>query len=278
MERAEKIVMTGIRKLLSSTRLYAEVRYFYRSARIILSKGKFLHQEFQGGEFTWELLPESQRKYDPLFQDSSEQFASIIRPFTREFTWQIGRVYNAVFMSQDVELLYSIVRHFRSKLVIEIGSGHSTSFVSQAMSRNGVGRILSIDPVPRRSLPKRVESLKMKMEDVSRNVYTSLEAGDILFIDAWHTREIANYYTQHILPLLKSGVLIHIHDVAYPYQQAYEEELVVLDYFHNHQSQFNVLTGCSFVAWKTPKLVSELLPAYRWCTSRPGTSLWAMKR
>ena len=46
----------------------------------------------------------------------------------------------------------------------------------------------------------------------------TVEDNDILFIDSSHVANIGsdvNYYLFEILPVLKSGVYIHIHDIAF---------------------------------------------------------------
>src|SRR5690606_8620162 len=52
-------------------------------------------------------------------------------------------------------------------------------------------------------------------------VFEELNAGDMLFIDSTHvakTGSDVNYILFEILPRLKSGVLIHFHDIFYPFE------------------------------------------------------------
>ncbi|QLQ06211.1 MAG: class I SAM-dependent methyltransferase [Anaerolineae bacterium] len=110
-------------------------------------------------------------------------------PYVSEFKWSVGKLYNGAFVSIDPELYYSMVRHYRPNLIIEIGSGHSTHFAADALQKNRAGRIISIDPEPRRTLPRGVEHIQARVEDVGRDIFANLHANDILFIDSSHTAE-----------------------------------------------------------------------------------------
>ena len=58
-------------------------------------------------------------------------------------------------------------------------------------------------------------------EDVDLGVFETLSAGDILFIDSTHVVKTGSdvvYEISTILPRLNPGVLIHIHDIFYPFE------------------------------------------------------------
>ena len=62
--------------------------------------------------------------------------------------------------------------------------------------------------------------IRKKAEDVYPDIFDQVEAGDILFIDSSHVLRISgDVFVEHlhILPSLKSGVLVHIHDIFLPY-------------------------------------------------------------
>ena len=66
-----------------------------------------------------------------------------------------------------------------------------------------------------------VRIIEEKLQNVDMGIYSSLQAGDILFIDSTHVSQIdsdVNLYLFDILPRLKKGVLIHIHDILYPFE------------------------------------------------------------
>jgi hypothetical protein len=56
---------------------------------------------------------------------------------------------------------------------------------------------------------------------VNLEIFKQLDRNDILFIDSTHvskTGSDVNFILFEILPLLKSGVLIHFHDISYPFE------------------------------------------------------------
>lgn len=224
-------------------------------------------------------------QHESLFESSVENFKAIVTPCVSEFAWSVGRIYNGAFVSIDPELYYSVIRHYRPSLIIEIGSGHSTHFAADALRMNRGGRIISIDPEPRRTLPQSVTQMQAKVEDVGTDIFADLQANDILFIDSSHTAEEARYHCKQILPRLRKGVIIHHHDFMFPYHIYYRDDPLVfgepdvlLDFYAANEDAFRVLVCASYVRFLDPQLVRRLIKSYRWNTRRIPGSLWARKR
>lgn len=58
------------------------------------------------------------------------------------------------------------------------------------------------------------------LQDIPLSVFGQLQAGDVLFIDTSHVsifQSDVNYLIHEIIPILNSGVYIHIHDIDYPF-------------------------------------------------------------
>lgn len=207
---------------------------------------------------------------EPLFGRSEEVFRSIVSPHTSEFKWFLGRIYNSNFETLDVEIYYSMIRTYRPKVVVEVGSGHSAFFAQEALRKNRGGRMICIDPRPQRPLPSSVANVRAKVEDVDRSLFERLEQNDILFIDSSHSTEEATFHIEEILPRLQEGVIVHHHDVPFPHAlyfrddpATFGEPHVVLDFYLEHQDTFEILTSTSYVRFKHPDLVRELIPSYR---------------
>ena len=69
-------------------------------------------------------------------------------------------------------------------------------------------------------------------QDLAVEEYTRLEAGDVLFIDTTHIVRIDGevpYLVLEVLPALKPGVLVHIHDVHFPYYVPIDPNAYVFD-------------------------------------------------
>lgn len=136
---------------------------------------------------------------------------------------------NDFFKSPDAEILYSMVRTFAPRRIVEIGSGHSTRVVRQAI---GDGRIsvkhIAIDPAPRSDISGLVDEMVLsRFEDVrASSIIAELAADDMLFIDSSHEVRVGNDVAQLFcttLPSLADGVIVHVHDVFLPFD--YPESL-----------------------------------------------------
>ena len=131
---------------------------------------------------------------------------------------------NEYYTTPDAEVLYSIVQLYRPQRIVEIGSGHSTHLFRCAIRDTQLAtRLVSIDPEPRRDISKWTdEVLRMRAEDASSlDIVERLGENDILFIDSSHSIEIGNdvvWLFLNVIPLLRDGVLIHLHDIFLPYE------------------------------------------------------------
>ncbi len=130
--------------------------------------------------------------------------------------WQQGW-----FSRLDGAAAYGIVRKHKPKMIVEVGSGHSTRFMAQAIDDGGLHcRQIAIDPAPRamiKSLPLEWRAQLLGLEHIE--LFENLEAGDIAFFDSSHILlpgTDVDMIFNRILPTLKPGVLIHIHDVLLP--------------------------------------------------------------
>lgn len=128
---------------------------------------------------------------------------------------------NGFFESVDAEVLYCIVRHYRPRKVIEVGSGYSSLLIRKALDQNPQeGSLLSIDPNPTTEISGRPDShLQVPVEKVKIEQFEALGEGDILFVDASHwvkTGGDVNFVFFEVLPALKAGVFVHFHDIFLP--------------------------------------------------------------
>lgn len=131
---------------------------------------------------------------------------------------------NPAFAAPDAQAYYSLIRHFCPKRVLEIGSGQSTRFAARAVAmnrRDGVpGEVMAIEPYESPELEALgVSVVRQRVEDVQRDVFGSLAANDVLFIDSSHVVRPGGDVTLlllEVVPRLAPGVLIHVHDVFTP--------------------------------------------------------------
>ncbi|WP_170393904.1 class I SAM-dependent methyltransferase [Ruegeria arenilitoris] len=133
------------------------------------------------------------------------------------------RLGNGYYDSPDADALYLMIRRFAPKRVIEVGCGNSTRVTRQAIIDGGLDtQITAIDPYPRADIAHVVDHFEQKrLEEVDPALFDQLEAGDVLFIDSSHVVRMSNDVAHlfcRIIPALKPGVVIHVHDVFLPFE------------------------------------------------------------
>lgn len=136
---------------------------------------------------------------------------------------------NDWYYGLDVIALYGMLRIHAPKSVIEIGSGYSTKLVMDTSETrlDGSVDVTCIEPNPARLLVgldthpyAHFQLYQTMVQDVDLSCFDALEAGDILFIDSSHVIKSGGdvpFELFRILPRLASGVIIHFHDVFYPF-------------------------------------------------------------
>lgn len=133
---------------------------------------------------------------------------------------------NGMFCQGDSEILYSMIRHYQPRKIIEIGSGYSTLMTLNAIAANkkenaGYDCALTcIEPYEISWLETLgVELNRIPVEQLELSWFEQLEENDILFIDSSHMirpqGDVLFEFLQ-ILPTLKKGVVIHVHDIFTP--------------------------------------------------------------
>jgi len=199
------------------------------------------------------------------------------------------------FAGIDGAMLYSIIRKYKPKRIIEIGSGYSTLLSILALKKNkdenisNEGNIISIEPYPKDFLKESLNSTDQliieKVENVPLAIFETLEENDILFIDSSHTVKIGGdviYEILEIVPRLKKGVLIQFHDIFLPLQypkdwvmdyHRFWTEQYLLHAFLTYNNYFEILWsgGCMHV-YKS-EMLSRYFPDYDSNKQRPG-SFW----
>jgi hypothetical protein len=127
---------------------------------------------------------------------------------------------NSFFGLADAAVCHALLRARRPSVVVEIGSGFSTRVLRGALTLNGAGRLVSVDPSPRTSIGGLVdEQLRVKAQSLPPSWYRQLPPDAVLFIDSSHvagTGSDVTFLFLEVLPALSPGVLIHVHDVFLP--------------------------------------------------------------
>jgi hypothetical protein len=198
---------------------------------------------------------------------------------------------NGQFSHLDSRTLFVMLKELRPQRMIEVGAGFSSLLTADVNRRFLDLRIdfICIEPYPRPFLEKHIDGIsrlvKERVEKVPYELFAQLERGDILFIDSSHvskTGSDVNYLYFEILPRLKPGVIVHIHDIFLPHDYPKEwvleqnrswNEQYLLRAMLMYSTRFRVLFGSRYAAYRFPDLVvSALADPNGRCLS--GGSFW----
>lgn len=190
---------------------------------------------------------------------------------------------NGTYESVDAEMLYSMVRHFKPRRMIEIGSGFSTYLAAQALQKNQAADGISceftaIEPYPNQVLAAGLPGLSRLVQDKVQTAklaeFEALGENDILFIDSSHVLKIGSdvqYEYLEILPRIKKGVIVHIHDIFLPAEyprewvfkhQRFWNEQYLLQAFLTFNDTFEVLFGGSFMHLQHADRLAKAIASY----------------
>jgi predicted O-methyltransferase YrrM len=193
------------------------------------------------------------------------------------------------FPRLDGAMAYGLTRIARPRLIIEVGSGHSTRFFARACRDEGLTtELIAIDPAPRANLAELpVTLMRQPLQQVDLALFERLGAGDMLFVDSSHLLlpgSDVDWLLNRIWPLLAAGVLVHFHDMLLP--DDYPEQWRWRGY--NEQQGVALLLGCGaaeplwashFVATRmAAALQDSFLARLPMPTEALETSLWLRKR
>ena len=188
---------------------------------------------------------------------------------------------NGAFESGDAEYWYQMIRTIKPKRIIEIGSGHSTLMAKKAIDRNatddaGSGRSehICIEPYEMPWLEEvGVSVVRKRVEELELSFFARLQENDILFIDSTHVirpqGDVLFEYLQ-VLPSLKKGVIVHIHDIFspknYPSQWLVDEvrlwnEQYLLEAFLTHNRDWQIVGALNYLRHKHYEKLKAVAPS-----------------
>ena len=200
--------------------------------------------------------------------------------------------HNGWLPGPDALALYGLVTEHNPRRYLEVGSGNSTRFVRRAVSDHGLRtRITSIDPQPRADVDALCDHvLRERLEDVEVEVFASLEPGDIVFLDGSHrvlTGSDVTVFFFEILPLLRPGVLVHIHDIWLPRDyppdwryRYYSEQYLLAAFLMADPARFEVVLPGAFIDADDSlrSLTDSLWERIGHTEKYPPTSFWLRVR
>jgi predicted O-methyltransferase YrrM len=159
----------------------------------------------------------------------------------------------------DALALYSMITTHKPKLYLEIGSGITTCFAHKAVRNAGLAtRIMSIDPEPRAKIDSICDDIiRDGLETCDLAIFDQLGPGDILFFDGSHrsfmNSDVTVFFID-ILPRLKPGVIVHIHDISLPWDYDshfknwyWNEQYLLAVYLMGNKARITPLLPTAFI-------------------------------
>jgi hypothetical protein len=233
---------------------------------------------------------------------AQHHFLSAMADANRSFNWSAGRqpgkrfwYKNGFFPYGDALALVTVIARFQPLRIMEVGSGFSSALMLDVNDRRGDPKmsLCFIEPHPGRLEELLTESdresarlIVTPVQQVPLNEFDKLAANDILFIDSSHVSKAGsdvNYLLFEVLPRLQAGVLVHFHDVFFPFEYPLAwikdgrawNELYLLRAFLQYNDAFEVVVFNSFLAHQFGDYVAAHIPL---ALVDPPSSIWLQKK
>lgn len=218
-------------------------------------------------------------------------------PFATECLWEDPDGYRPdapTFGYTSAMFAHCVTRWAQPRRIMEVGAGWSTLVFRRAAAMNSQSlRQSAVDPYPPEWLAGKAPGVKIiakPVQQIPPRAFENLQANDILFIDSSHVinpGSDVNYLYLEILPRLKPGVLVHIHDIQLPWeyprdyairQRWFWNEQYLLQALLQGSREFEILAAGHWLAREESALLESVFPLYT--AERYGAtgSFWMRRR
>jgi predicted O-methyltransferase YrrM len=222
--------------------------------------------------------------------------AITLPPFPRVTQDGYGPGYGEV----EAYVLYMILRYLKPSKCVEVGSGVSTFYMLSGLRANrdkdGVeSNLTCVEPYPNDKLRelasgRNVRLRECEVQDIEFGTFQQLAANDVLFIDTSHVSKKdsdVDFLYLEVLPRLRKGVVIHIHDMPFPMPAIPREhplfdtylfwnESALVKAFLMFNTAFKVIMCQSYLHRVKPEVLKKLVSIYQPQSHFPS-SLWLRK-
>jgi predicted O-methyltransferase YrrM len=207
---------------------------------------------------------------------------------------QVGLRYyfeNDFYSYADAIFLHCMLRELQPRRIVEVGGGFSTAAILDTIEQflGDDVRLACVEPHPERfeslALPgdeDRVDFVRHHAQDVPSTLFTELGDGDVLFVDSTHVSKLrsdVNRLVLDVLPALSTGVVVHFHDVFWPFEYPWAwieqnrawNEIYLLRAFLCFNPAFEILLFNHLIGQRHRDVLERDFPL---CTKNIGGSLW----
>jgi hypothetical protein len=209
---------------------------------------------------------------------------------------------NHYYSYPDATVFYCLVNTIRPRRIIDVAGGNTTTLMldmNDTCFRDDPMHITLIEPHPERVEPylgeeSGLDKLYCRVQEVDEDLFRSLEPNDVLFLDTTHISKMGgevNYLAFRIFPLLKPGVVIHIHEIFYPFEYPSSffrsgkswNEIYMWRAFLMHNKDYEILMFNSWLSKMHTEAMRDAMPDYfkqgnaHVNVQTEGSSLWLRK-
>jgi predicted O-methyltransferase YrrM len=184
-----------------------------------------------------------------------------------------------------------MLREFQPQRIVEVGAGFSTAAILDTIDRflDREVRLTCVEPHPevlesliRPGDEDRIDLVRQHAQDVPLERFTDLGEGDILFVDSTHVSKLrsdVNRLVLEVLPSLSTGVVVHFHDVFWPFEYPWKwveenrawNEIYLLRAFLCFNPAFEILLFNHLIGHRHRDVLERNFPL---CVKNIGGSLW----
>lgn len=220
--------MTILRRVLSSVnRVIRPMNIELRTLTAEKAETTRLAQALAQGAFSEMVFPVGEllgRAQTAFVLDAVAKYKDRFSTFADPSRNDVGFQYdNGFFSSPDVEVLYTIMRERRPKLVLEFGCGNSTKITRQAIIDGKFEcRLVCVDPKPRAVIAHLADDfIEARVETLKVDELASMLGPETLFfVDTSHEvvpgGDVQFIYCQ-LFPRIPVGTMVHVHDIFLPF-------------------------------------------------------------
>ena len=187
---------------------------------------------------------------------------------------------NDQFADGDAFFYTGVLASRQPKKIVEIGSGYSSALVLDHIDNSVLENLddfTLIEPYPDRLLSLLDKELlqfnliENKVQECNLDLFRQLNDGDILFIDSSHvakTNSDVLFEIFEIFPRLNKGVLVHIHDIFYPFEYPLNwihegrswNEIYMLRAWLSNNKSVSIKFFADYIYKEHPEIYSNFVP------------------
>ncbi len=219
-------------------------------------------------------------------EEQAHNLRSICLPYQNEYAGNriyreaSSREFGAGYGYVEAQALHAVVRYYKPRRVVEVGSGVSTRCILNALEMNESetgqsSAITCIEPYPSARLGglPGISLLRQKVQTVPFEIFTRMQAGDLLFIDSSHVVKPGsdvNFLILEVLPRLQADVIVHFHDINLPYDYSrttlqtflHATETSLLRAFLVFNEHAEIIFCLSHLHYERREVLKEVFPEY----------------